>query len=111
MGGWWSASRSDEEFATRGNWRSANAVCRGWNRRANHIFSCTMPTGSLLFVGSSQSADCDKLTKGSTGDARSTDSYPTSSTQQIYVMRGTLKPEHCANPQPLTRWTDLTPKN
>lgn len=70
-----------------------------------------MPAGSLLLVGSSQSADCDKLTKGSTGDARSAESYPTSSTQQIYVMRGTLQTASCSSPQPLRRWTDVTPRN
>jgi hypothetical protein len=51
------------------------------------------------------------LTKGSTGDGRSTESYPTSTTQQIYVMRGTLQAASCSSPQPLRRWTDVTPKN
>jgi hypothetical protein len=110
MGGWWSATKSDDEFTSRKKWRTENAVCRGWNRNADYIFSCTVPKDMLLLVGPSQSADCDKLTAGQTGSARSTEKYPTADAQQIYISRPDLAKLKCSSPMKISRWTDVTPK-
>lgn len=110
MGGWWSATKSDDEFTSRKKWRTENAVCRGWNRNADYIFSCTVPKDMLLLVGPSQSADCDKLTAGSSGSARSTENYPTADAQQIYISRPDLAKLKCSTPAKISRWTDVTPK-
>ena len=110
MGGWWSATKSDDEFTSRKKWRTENAVCRGWNRNADYIFSCTVPKDMLLLVGPSQSADCDKLTTGQSGSARSDEKYPTASSQQLYISRPDLAKLHCSTPAKISRWTDVTPK-
>jgi hypothetical protein len=110
MGGWWSATKSDDEFNTRKKWRTENAVCRGWNRNADYIFSCTVPKDLLILVGPSQSADCDALTNGQAGSARSTEKYPTADAQQLYISRPDLAKLHCSKPQKIKRWTDVTPK-
>lgn len=110
MGGWWSATKSDDEFTTRAKWRKENAVCRGWNRNADYIFSCTVPKGLHILVGPSQSADCDKLTAGQSGSARSTEKYPTANAQQLYLSRPDLAKLHCSTPAKIKRWTDVTPK-
>jgi hypothetical protein len=110
MGGWWSATKSDDAFRTRAKWRSRNAVCRAWNRNADYIFSCTVPKDLHLLVGPTQSADCDKLTQGQTGGGRSTEKYPAAATQQLYLARPDLAKLHCSAPMKIQRWTDATPK-
>lgn len=100
MGGWWSASKVDDEFTSRKRWRTANSVCTPWNPKANHIFSCTVDKGAFILLGSTQSVDCTRLNAG-------TEHFPTSTTQQLTLnVRQFVNLSRCSTPLPILRWTD-----
>ena len=54
LGSWWSFDKSDQTFPSRGKWRNANAVCKGWNETADYIFRCSVKKGSFILVGGTQ---------------------------------------------------------
>lgn len=102
MGGWWSFAKSDQDFTSRAKWRVANAVCKGWNPTASHIFSCRIKPGALLLVGGTQSAYCSKTSAGGA------DSYAQSPTTQVSVGRwqSATNLSMCERPTKISRWTD-----
>jgi hypothetical protein len=99
MGGWWSASKADDEFTSRKRWRTGNSVCTLWNPKAQLHLLLHSVQGRLHPGGQHPERRLPQAERGQ--------HFPTSTTQQLTLNdRQHLTLSQCSTPLPIRRWTD-----